>query len=176
MASPILPMDMEKNLIARLASALAVALIFFSPLLGATGVAPSDRPRVVLLDATYLSAVRKQILEGDPSLAPALEQLRRDAKKALAAGPFSVVQKTGTPPSGDKHDYMSQAPYFRPNPETTNHLPYIRRDGQRNPEINKFSDHRVMDEMVDAVETLALAYYFEGEESCGVRACTLLRA
>src|SRR5438034_4836905 len=53
------------------------------------------------------------------------------------------VQKDATPTSGDKHDYMSQAPYFWPNPDATHHLPYIRRDGERNAEINRFSDRRV---------------------------------
>ena len=58
-----------------------------------------------------------------------------------AVEPFSVVDKEIAPPSGDKHDYMSQAPYFWPNPDTANHLPYVRRDGERNPEIKKIPDH-----------------------------------
>jgi hypothetical protein len=71
---------------------------------------------------------------------------------------------------------MSQAPYFWPNPNTANHLPYVRRDGERNPEINKFPDHQSMDKMAGAVETLALAYYFEGDEACADKAARLLRA
>ncbi|HEX6650711.1 MAG TPA: hypothetical protein VF075_14270 [Pyrinomonadaceae bacterium] len=51
---------------------------------------------------------------------PALAKLERDAQKALTSGPFSVVTKTVTPPSGDKHDYMSQAPYFWPDPKSPN--------------------------------------------------------
>jgi hypothetical protein len=132
-------------------------------------------PRVFLLDGKHLQAVRQRIGDGDQSLAPALAGLKRDAQRALEAGAFSVVLKDATPPSGDKHDYMSQAPYFWPNPETTNGLPYIRRDGERNPEINKFPDHRVMDEMVDAVETLALAYYLDGNKACASKAAELLR-
>ena len=37
---------------------------------------------------------------------------------------------------------MSQAPYFWPDPTKPNGLPYIRRDGERNPELNKITDHR----------------------------------
>lgn len=133
-------------------------------------------PRVFLLDGKHLRAVRQRIRDGDKSLAPALAGLERDAQRALKAGPFSVVHKGPTPPGGDKHDYMSQAPYFWPNPETTNGLPYLRRDGERNPEINKFPDHRVMDEMADAVETLALAYFLEGNEAYASKAAELLRA
>ena len=106
---------------------------------------------------------------------PALAKLERDAQKALTSGPFSVVAKTVTPPSGDKHDYMSQAPYFWPDPKSANGLPYIRRDGERNPEINKITDHRVLDEMESAVETLALAYYFTGKEKYAAKAAALLR-
>jgi len=52
------------------------------------------------------------------------------------------MDKIQIPPSGDKHDYLSQAPYFWPNPNTTNGLPYINRDGQRNPEAGNSSDAR----------------------------------
>ena len=111
----------------------------------------------------------------DKSVAPALAKLEREAQKALTSGPFSVVTKGVTPPSGDKHDYMSQAPYFWPNPKTSNGLPYIRRDGERNPEIDKINNHRVKDQMEAAVETLALAYYFKRDEVYAEKATKLLR-
>ena len=107
---------------------------------------------------------------------PAVARLEREAQKLLTAGPFSVTSKTVTPPSGDKHDYMSQAPYFWPDPKTANGLPYIRRDGERNPEIDKITDHRVKDQMESAVETLALAYHFKSEEIYAQKATQLLRA
>jgi hypothetical protein len=107
---------------------------------------------------------------------PALTKLERDAQKALSAGPFSVVSKAVVPPSGDKHDYMSQAPYFWPDPKSPNGLPYIRRDGERNPEIDKITDHRAMDQMAGEVETLALAYHFKHDEAYAQKAAQLLRA
>ena len=103
-------------------------------------------------------------------------KLERDARKALTSGPFSVTSKATTPPSGDKHDYMSQAPYFWPDPQRPNGLPYIRRDGERNPEIEKITDHRVMDQLESAVETLALAYQATRNEEYAAKATTLLRA
>ena len=105
----------------------------------------------------------------------AITKLERDAQKALSAGPFSVVRKAVVPPSGDKHDYMSQAPYFWPDPKTPGGLPYIRRDGERNPEIDKIDNHRVMDQMEAAVETLALAYRFKRDEAYAAKARQLLR-
>ncbi len=102
--------------------------------------------------------------------------LRADADRALAAGPFSVVDKSVTPPSGDRHDYTSQAPYFWPDPKSPGGLPYIRRDGERNPEINKISDHRTLDGMASSVHTLALAFYLGEDERHAAKAAALLRA
>jgi hypothetical protein len=104
-----------------------------------------------------------------------LVKLERDARNALTSGPFSVTSKSPTPPSGDKHDYMSQAPYFWPDPNRPNGLPYIRRDGERNPEIEKITDHRVMDQMESAVETLALAWHATRNEEYAAKSATLLR-
>ena len=109
------------------------------------------------------------------TIAPALIKLERDAQKALTAGPFSVTSKSVTPPSGDKRDYMSQAPYFWPDPNSPNGLPYIRRDGERNPEIDRINNHRVKDQMEAAVETLALAYHFKRDEAYAEKAAQLLR-
>jgi hypothetical protein len=133
-------------------------------------------PRVFLLDPKLIDDARKRVRAGDRALDQALAKLVTDAQKALESGPFSVVDKQTTPPSGDKHDYMSQAPYFWPNPKAPNGLPYIRRDGERNPEINKISDHQSLDRMAGAVETLALGYYFKGDEAYANKAAVLLRA
>ena len=95
--------------------------------------------------------------------------------KSLTTGPFTIVNKQVTPPSGDKHDYMSQAPYWWPDPKSPNGLPYIRRDGERNPEIDKITDHRVLEQMEDAVETLARAYHDTGKQQYSAKATELLR-
>ncbi len=139
-------------------------------------VDPAPVPQIFLLDATRLAAVRAAINKGDKDLEPAWEKLQRDAEKARAAGPFSIVNKAVSPPSGNKHDYMSQAPYFWPDPKKPNGLPYIRRDGERNPEINKITDHKSLDDLENSVETLALAYYFKGDEAYAAKAVELLRA
>lgn len=46
---------------------------------------------------------------------------------------LSVIDKTTLPPSGDPHDYWHPAPYYWPNPNTKDGIPYIERDGQRVP-------------------------------------------
>lgn len=130
-------------------------------------------PRVFLLDAKQLAATRQRARAGDKT--PTLAKIERDARKALTADPFTVVSKQVTPPSGDKQDYMSQAPYWWPDPKTPNGLPYIRRDGERNPEIDKITDDRMKDQMQDAVAALALAHYFTGKEEYAAKATELLR-
>jgi hypothetical protein len=132
-------------------------------------------PRVFLLGAARLQAARSAINQDDKDIQAAWARLQRDAQKALTEGAFSITSKAVTPPSGDKHDYMSQAPYFWPDPKSLNGLPYIRRDGERNPEINKITDHNSLDKLEAAVETLALAYYFKGDERYASRAVELLR-
>src|SRR5262249_15632628 len=103
----------------------------------AAASAQTNLPRVFLLDAQYLRATRHRIGNGDKMFAPALAALERDANRALKYGPVSVPRKKTVPPSGDKHDYMSEAPYFWPDPKSSNGLPYIRRDGERNPDIGR---------------------------------------
>lgn len=142
---------------------------------GIRWAAKRELPRVFLLDGKHLAATKQKIQTGDTNFAPALAELEREAKAALRAGPFSVVNKTNIPPSGDRHDYMSIAPYFWPNPDTTNGLPYIRRDGERNP-ANRTSDRRNLSELNENVETLALAWYFTGDEAYATKAAQLLRA
>jgi hypothetical protein len=128
------------------------------------------------MDAKKLQEVKRSVQKGEKTYLPALAKLESDARTALKAGSYSVTTKSVIPPSGDKRDYMSQAPYFWPDPKAKDGLPYIRRDGERNPEINKITDHESMDKMVSSVENLALAYYLKGDEAYATKAASLLRA
>jgi hypothetical protein len=105
-----------------------------------------------------------------------MTKLETDARKAMQQTTVSVVTKAITPPSGDKHDYMSQAPYFWPNPDKPDGLPYINRDGERNPEINKITDHLTLDQMEAAVRALSLAFYLKDNEEYAAKATLLMRA
>jgi len=133
-------------------------------------------PRVFLIDARKLAETKQRIQSGDKTFDPALAKLEADARQALQQKPLSVTTKAVTPPSGDKHDYMSQAPYFWPDPKSPNGLPYIRRDGERNPELNKITDHQTLDQMEAAVRTLSLAFFLKGNEEYAGKAALLLRA
>lgn len=146
------------------------ALLFAIPAFAQT---PAP-PRVFLLDAHQLAAI-KAAPASDPRKQEVVKAATDAADKALTEGPFSVTQKTVTPPSGDKHDYMSQAPYFWPDPSKPNGLPYIRRDGERNPELRKISDHDQLGRLGEASRSLALAWYLTGKPAYADRAALLIR-
>lgn len=132
-------------------------------------------PRVFAHDPQALGQVKAKIIAGDRAFDASLNRLKQEAERVLLEGPFSVTAKPVLPPSGDRHDYMSLARYFWPNPDTADGLPYISRDGEVNPEIFTIPDHRNFDTLMDNVSTLGLAYYFTGDERLARHATTLLR-
>jgi len=152
--------------------AAAFCCLVFAPLLRLQAQ-EAKPPRVYLLNAKLLQQERHLVQSDKQS--EILKAVRAEADKAMTAGPFSVMQKNAVTPSGDKHDYMSRAPYLWPNPNTPNHLPYIRRDGERNPEISEIPDHDNMSKMSSSVRALALGYYLSGNEGYAARAALLLR-
>ena len=135
---------------------------------------PADLPRVFLLDAKALAETRARAAAGDKAVAQAVENLRRAADKSLKAGPFSVMDKKDLPPSHDRHDYMSLAPYWWPDPSKPDGKPYIRRDGEVHEGRGKY-DNVPMDRMADAVIVLAQGWYFTRNEAYAERAALLLR-
>jgi hypothetical protein len=131
----------------------------------------------ILFSAQDLATARERLAHGDPSLEPALAALRAEADLALKLRPLSVMDKLRTTPSGDKHDYISLAPYWWPDPKNPKG-PYIRHDGLRNPaaEDEKMSDRHAWAKVSSAIETLGLAYYFTGDQAYAEHAAKLARA
>ncbi len=141
----------------------------------ASSITTVAQPAVFSIDIKALEKNKSRVLSKDAAVIPAYKQLLKDADKALSFGPVSVMEKRNDPPSGDKHDYMSLAPYFWPNPATANGLPYIRKDGETNPEVKDYKDKEYMPALCEKVNTLALAYYFSMEPKYAAHAAKLLR-
>ncbi|HLZ59507.1 MAG TPA: alginate lyase family protein [Ktedonosporobacter sp.] len=131
-------------------------------------------PRVFLLDPAVLQKT-KEALAHDETLQMALQQLRQQADALLDKRPVSVVEKTQLPASGDKHDYLSLALYYWPDPSKPDGLPYIPRDGEVNPEVNTIPDKPNFVWMTASVRTLALAAYFTDHAPYAAKASELLR-
>jgi len=134
-----------------------------------TMVAQAPLPRVFLLDPATLA---QEKAHPSPEL---LKTVKHEADSALKVPPMTVTSKSMTPPSGDKHDYMSMGRYWWPNPATPNHLPYIRRDGESNPEIANIKDHEELTRTAESSQALALGWYLTGDERYAEHAALLLR-
>lgn len=131
-------------------------------------------PRLFLWSWAALQNAKARAVEGDPVIQPAIDRLRTDVDSALAFEPVSVMSKELVPPSGDRHDYMSMGPYWWPNPDTPDGLPYIRKDGEVNPE-GETLDRRKQSRMMSAVGSLALGCYLFDDTASGKHAARLLR-
>lgn len=105
------------------------------------------------------------------------KQLLQKADSLLTIKPFSVVNKKVLPPSEDKHDYMSIGPYWWPNPDTPDGLPYIRKDGEINPETrNNHTDFVEKSNFFSAVKTLKKAYTISNKKKYANKNIVLIKA
>lgn len=128
-------------------------------------------PKVVYADPHVLAGAKAKYLAGDASITPLVKHMLDNAESALHSRTVSVMDKQHVPPSGDKHDFVSQAPYFWA--DATGH--YIRKDGERNPESSRDSDAGRLGSVCSNVHTLAFAFYFTGNEAFAAHAAELLR-
>jgi hypothetical protein len=135
----------------------------------------SSNSQIIKLDFDVLQKKKQAISIKDASLLPAYNQLLKTADKLLMFKPVSVVDKTEVPPSGDKHDYMSLAPYWWPDSTKKDGLPYIRKDGMVNPEVKNYPDKNNMPKLCENVYLLGLAYYYSGKEKYAAHASKLLQ-
>lgn len=87
----------------------------------------------------------------------------KKADEALCAPFLHITDVSCERSAGGLHDYYSEGTYWWPNPDTQDCLPYIRKDGQANP--NNFQAHRLgLDQMRTNLVYVAAAYQISGEE------------
>ncbi len=121
--------------------------------------------RVFLLDAADLA-------EAAAERAGTVARAEAALKRPLA----SVMDKRSIPPSDDRHDYISLAPYWWPDPANPK-APWVRRDGEVNPAraTTKF-DREALGRMVSDVDALARGYAVSGDRRYADRAAAAVRA
>jgi len=146
-------------------------------------------PKTTVLVGSTLVSLKKQLASGGTAAQQAaLARLLQAADGFLSIGPWSVVDKQTTPRSNDKHDYMSQAPYWWPHnahppsdpgtPGDCNVGFYVQHDGIRNSgEIDPpvLTDRFGLHTMIDGVFVLALAWFYTGDARYAARAETFAR-
>ncbi len=126
-------------------------------------------------DYSWMEKIKAELESDEQEFQPAFNNLIKDADEALAGGVYSVTFKNLVPPSGSKNDYMSMGPYWWPDPEKPDGLPYIRRDGEVNPERENL-DSASKNKMINAVRNLSLAWFFTEKKAYAEKAAELLRA
>ena len=87
----------------------------------------AQTPGPLLSDPARLQEIKQKIQQQDKVALATLTQLQKKADSLLDMKPVSVMEKKMIPVSGNKHDYMSQAPYFWADPKSPNGLPGIPR-------------------------------------------------
>ena len=133
-------------------------------------------PGLLTLEPAALALTRQRLESGDAALRAPFAALKLRADQALLATPRSVTHKTSMPPSGSKNDYMSMGPYWWPDPSTPNGLPYVQRDGERNPQsAGNALDSNRMQAMLADTRDLALARYFTGDTRYAHKAAAVIR-
>ncbi len=107
--------------------------------------------------------------------------IEAEASAAIARGTFSVLDKTGCAPSGDRRDYWHPAPYWWPNPDSPDGLPYIQRDGQRRPGTNLYEpgseefDRSNLQRVLEGATVCALAWRATGKQPYADHGAALIR-
>jgi len=130
---------------------------------------------VMKLNFKSLEQKKVALKTKDPNAVAAYKKLIKNADSLLKFAPVSVMDKKALPPSGNKHDYMSIAPYWWPNPNKPDGVPYIKRDGEINPEVHDFPDKENMPSLCENVYALAIAYYFSNNEVYAKHASKLVQ-
>lgn len=131
----------------------------------------------IRLDPTRLAKTKAMIGNGTASVQTisAYHRLLDRADELLSCKNPNVMDKTLIPPSGDKHDYLSISRYWWPNTETEDGLPWVRSDGNTNPETQTDAvDRKRLGFMGKGVWQLSLAYYFTNDEKYAQKAIQMI--
>lgn len=126
------------------------------------------------LDIQRLLEVKQKLKTS--SYATLNTKMLQAADSIVKQKPVSVMQKTQTPSSGSKHDYLSIGPYWWPDPTKADGLPWIRKDGQVNPLTREGStDYETKEKMFDTTYRLAMAYFFSDKKEYANKALEFLK-
>ncbi len=118
-------------------------------------------PDYIYYNQQHIQTIQQQVTAGNEIYITAVNTVEKAAEKDLTQPIESVLDKPQAGPSGNKNDYLSLAPYFWPNPDTADGLPWVNKDGQVNPMTRgKHTDQARSSKFLKALKTLTLAYTY----------------
>ncbi|MHC1689354.1 MAG: alginate lyase family protein [Bacteroidales bacterium] len=131
----------------------------------------------ILYDDELLKSAKQAIEAKDSSIMPAYAQLKNYTDSVcINMEPLSVVtDKKRLAPSKDPRDYITLSPYWWPDTLVEGGVPYIRRDGERNPEVYEYPERANSTIFAEAVQSLAVMYYLSNDEKYAKKAAEMLR-
>src|SRR6187401_3332110 len=137
---------MSHKALRQLAMCAAVVVSAGLPMPGAAGAADTSpkRPKTVVWDGDHLASLRAGEAKINQRYSNDLKRLRKNAEISRKRGPYSVINKNEVAPSGDKHDYLSYARYWWPDPDKGDGMPYIRHDGKTNKDLLNKGDRETI--------------------------------
>ena len=133
---------------------------------------PEILPRTVIFDLPSREMIKD---DNNPVLRGMLNQLIALADSFLTKKPASVMDKEKLPPSGDKHDFLSLAPFWWPDHTKKDLMPYVYRDGKLNPEVYLVPDRNNIHDLIHRTKILSVAYHFTNNISYASKATELLQ-
>ncbi len=102
------------------------------------------------------------------------DRILKAASAALNQKPVTITTFPAKLSEGGPNDFYSNGDYWWPDPAKPDGLPYIKRDGETNPE--NFSQHRmVVKTLRDSVAALAAAYKITGDDKYVTKSAELLQ-
>jgi len=150
----------------------------------AAAAAPAT-PRTSMWNPSKLAQTKQKVKAGSAEFQKPIHKLMTEANSYLDFQPVSVTQGTQIPPSGDKHDYWSIGTYWWPcywnesnipkDCNTTTGVPWVNRDGEFSPYRDPAGDKTKFGEMITAVSSLTIAYYFSDNEAYASKAAELIK-
>ena len=136
--------------------------------------------KLLLIQEAHLAQLKSAYGEKEDSNLPPeakaiATKIVKEADKRIGKPVITITGNKNLQASKDPHDYFSTARYYWPDPSKSDGLPYIRKDGETNPEHHEVSDEKKLNEMIHAVEYLSLAYFLTAQEKYAEEAGRFLR-
>ena len=103
-------------------------------------------------------------------------KLLKKADKVLAKDNPTVINKELIPPTKDKNDYLSISRYWWPDETKKKGLPWIRKDGDTNPDTQTDAvDRKRLGRFANYMNTLGLAYFFSKDDRYAKKAASMAK-